>query len=345
MPAVCSRRRARGQAIQFMRTEISDSIVFQATLPVKPPLWPAAGMTRAATQGATCASNPAIKKSPCRISSRFTALDSTVEPAYTDISELLTNKLAEIMELTNKACLITGGTSGIGAATAIELARRGANIAITGLEVDPTACAVKASIESAGARCHLTALDISVPATAASWVERAAHALGGVDVLIHCAGTLVPGGLLEVSEVGWYSAFDLHVHAVFHLCRAAVPRMRTRGEGAIILISSAAGARGCLGAVAYGVAKGAIPQFVRLLAREVADDNIRVNCVSPGIIRTPFQNYLTPEQVRNNIENRIPLHREGRPEDVAQAIVALVMNDFITGENLGVDGGMTMRIA
>ncbi len=249
------------------------------------------------------------------------------------------------MELAEKACLITGGTSGIGAATAIELARRGANVAIAGLQVDSTACTVKATIESFGRKCQLTALDVCSPGAATAWVEQAARALGGVDVLVHSAGAAVSGGLLEISEQDWYFAFDLHVHAIFHLCRAAVPLMQTRGEGAIVLISSAAGVRGCLGATAYGVAKGAIPQFTRTLARELADDNIRVNCVSPGIIRTPFQDYLTVEQVRNNIENRIPLHREGTPEDVAQAIAALVTNDFITGENLAIDGGMTMRVA
>src|SRR5208283_1106507 len=105
-------------------------------------------------------------------------------------------------------------------------------------------------------------------------------------------------------------------------------------EGAIILISSAAGLRGCLGALAYGVVKGAVPQFARGLARELADDNIRVNCVSPGLIRTPFQDSLTPEQVQNNVQNRIPLHREGKPEDVAAVIVELVENEFITGENV-----------
>jgi len=249
------------------------------------------------------------------------------------------------MELAGKVCLVTGGTSGIGAATAVELARRGATVAISGLQVDAAACAVKASVEAAGGKCHLAALDVRAPEAATGWVHDAARALGGVDVLIHCAGAPAMGGLLEVSEEAWYSAFDLHVHAVFHLCRAAVPLMRKRREGAIVLISSAAGVRGCLGAIAYGVAKGAIPQFTRALAREFADDNIRVNCVSPGIIRTPFQDHLSTEQVRNNIENRIPLHREGRPEDVSQAIVALVTNDFITGENLAIDGGMTMRIA
>jgi NAD(P)-dependent dehydrogenase (short-subunit alcohol dehydrogenase family) len=120
--------------------------------------------------------------------------------------------------------------------------------------------------------------------------------------------------------------------------------MAEQGGGAIILIGSAGGLRGCLNALAYGVAKGALPQFARNLARELADKNIRVNCISPGIIRTPFQDFLTPEQTANNIQNRIPLHREGKPEDVADLITTIIQNEFITGENFVIDGGMTMRI-
>jgi NAD(P)-dependent dehydrogenase (short-subunit alcohol dehydrogenase family) len=120
--------------------------------------------------------------------------------------------------------------------------------------------------------------------------------------------------------------------------------MKQSGSGAIILISSAAGLRGVKNALAYAVVKGAIPQFSRALAFELSDDNISVNCVSPGVIRTRFQDFLTPQQAENNIKNRIPLHREGTPFDVASAITALIGNNFITGENIVIDGGMTMRI-
>jgi NAD(P)-dependent dehydrogenase (short-subunit alcohol dehydrogenase family) len=170
-------------------------------------------------------------------------------------------------------------------------------------------------------------------------------AFGGVDVLVHCAGVAVLGGLLETSPEAWYRAFDLHVHGLFHLTREVVPHMKRKQEGTIIMVSSGAGLRGCPNAIAYAVAKGALPQFARALARELAADNIRVNCVAPGIIRTHFQDHLTPEQVRNNVENRIPLHREGCPGDVAQVIKLLVTNDFITGETITVDGGMAMRMA
>jgi NAD(P)-dependent dehydrogenase (short-subunit alcohol dehydrogenase family) len=249
------------------------------------------------------------------------------------------------MKLDGKVSLITGGTKGIGAATALKLARLGSEVALVARHIDSEANAVKEKIEALGRHCLLTAADVSVPDQVIACVHQTVTRLGRADVVVHAAGEGAAGSLLDVSPETWYKAFDVHVHAVFHLCRAVVPFMKEKGEGAIVLISSAAGLRGCLGAIAYGVVKGALQQFARSLARELADDNIRVNCVSPGIIRTRFQDYLTPNQVKNNIENRIPLHREGQPGDVAEVIAMLVTNEFITGENVTIDGGMTMRIA
>jgi NAD(P)-dependent dehydrogenase (short-subunit alcohol dehydrogenase family) len=250
------------------------------------------------------------------------------------------------MKLEGKVCLITGGSSGIGAATAREFAFRGADIAVCGLPADELlAQAVKRDVEALNRRAITMAVNLTEPVEAVRCVQQTVASLGRLDVLVHCAGGPAPGGLLDVDAGTWYGAFDIHVHAVYHLARAAVPCMAENGGGAVLLISSAAGARGCAGAIAYGVAKGAIPQFARALARELADCNIRVNCVSPGIIRTRFQDYLTDEQVENNTRNRIPLHREGRPEEVAAAVAALAENEFITGAELPVDGGMTMRMA
>jgi NAD(P)-dependent dehydrogenase (short-subunit alcohol dehydrogenase family) len=248
------------------------------------------------------------------------------------------------MDLRNKVCLITGGSGGIGAATALALARQGADIAVLGRRADARLEALQTQVQAAGRRFHSALGDAGDATACLRFVEGAAAALGRADVLVHCAGAAAPGGLFEVSSEEWYRAFDVHVHAIFHLCRAVVPEMRRAGAGAIVLISSAAGLRGCAGALAYGVVKGAIPQFARALARELAGDHIRVNAVAPGVIRTPFQDFLTPAQVRNNIENRIPLRREGTPDDVADAIAMLIANEFITGETLTIDGGMTMRV-
>lgn len=246
------------------------------------------------------------------------------------------------MEIKNKVALVTGGTHGIGAQTALQLAGEGAKLSIVARNAEATA--IEKKIKEMGGECITIAADLSKMDECTRVVKETIAALGGIDILVHSAGSAAPGSLLNVANEAWYNAFDIHIHAAFHLCRATVPSMKKKGGGSVIFISSAAGVRGVKNALAYAVVKGALPQFARALAFELGDDNIRVNCVSPGVIRTRFQDYLTPEQVKNNIDNRIPLHREGKPEDVADVIGMLIKNDFITGENVVIDGGMTMRI-
>lgn len=249
------------------------------------------------------------------------------------------------MQLTGKICLITGGTKGIGAATAIALAEGGADVAINGRCDDAEAQQTKAAVEKLGKRCVVVVGDCAKPADCTQMVESTVAQLGALDVLVHSAGGLVAGGLFEVTPEQWTAGFDVHVHAIYHLCRAAVPHIRKRGEGAIVLISSTAGKLAIPSNIAYQVVKGAIPHFTRGLARELAKDNIRVNCVAPGVIRTRFHDSMTPEQKKLNLEQRIPLRREGTTAQVGEAIRLLVTNDYITGDTLTVDGGLTMRIA
>jgi len=246
--------------------------------------------------------------------------------------------------LNGKVCLITGGSRGIGAATALRVAAAGADVCINARHDDSAAHEIRCTIEKLGRRSHLVLADLRDPAAANLCVEETSRVLGNPDILVHSAGGPAPGNILEVTPENWYAAFDVHLHAAFHLCRAALPAMQEKKQGAILLISSAAGLRGCPNSVAYSVVKGALPQFARSLARDFAASNIRVNCVAPGVIRTRFQEHLTEEQVRNNVENRIPLRREGTAGEVAEMILALIRNDFITGETVTIDGGMTMRI-
>ncbi len=246
------------------------------------------------------------------------------------------------MDLKNKVAMITGGTHGIGAATAKVLARQGVKISLVARNIDDVT--IKKEIESSGQECCIISADLSKEENCKKAVEQTIETFGSVDILVHSAGGAAPGSLLNGARNVWYQAFDIHIHAAFHLSSAVVPYMQKKKEGVIILISSAAGLRGVKNSLAYSVVKGAIPQFARSMAFELSDENIRVNCISPGIVCTRFQDYLTPYQIKNNIENRIPLHREGKPSDVAEAITMLVSNDFITGENIVIDGGMTMRI-
>lgn len=249
------------------------------------------------------------------------------------------------MDLKGKTALVTGGTHGIGAAAAVQLAERGADVALVARHHDDGARATLAEIARLGRRGEMIVADCGRPDEATRAVEETARRLGGPDVVVHSAGGIAVGGLLEVSPEAWQAAFDVHVHAVFYLCRAAVPLMKPRGAGAIVLVSSTAGIRALAANLPYQVVKGTLPQFARALARELAADNIRVNCVAPGVIRTRFHAEMPEEVRRNNLQNRIPLRREGTPEQVASLILELVTNDFITGETMVIDGGLTMRIA
>jgi NAD(P)-dependent dehydrogenase (short-subunit alcohol dehydrogenase family) len=240
--------------------------------------------------------------------------------------------------------LITGGTRGIGAAVALDLAAGGADVVINGRTDDGAARDTVRQIEALGRKCGLVVADLAEGAQADRCVDEAVEQLGGLDVLVHCAGGPSGGRIDDVTPEQWERTFAVHVHAAYRLCRRALPIMRRGNAGAIVLVSSAAGIRGCPGIVVYGTVKGAILQFTRMLARDEADHNIRVNCVAPGIIRTRFHDAMTPEQQAHNLKNRIPLHREGTAADVAQVVRLLVTNDFMTGETVVVDGGMTMQV-
>lgn len=245
------------------------------------------------------------------------------------------------MRFEHKIALVTGGTKGIGGETAVALAEAGADVAVVARHASD---AVPQRIKALGRRCIVIEGDVGQPAAAVAAVQRTVMELGGIDIVVHAAGGLIPGALMEVTDAAWMDAFNVHVHAAFHLARSAVPAMKTRGEGAIVLISSVAGLRGLKTAIAYQVVKGALPQMTRALAYELAASNVRVNCVAPGIIRTDFHAGMSEAVKQNNLENRIPLKREGTPQQVAALIRDLIANDYITGETVTIDGGLTMRI-
>jgi 3-oxoacyl-[acyl-carrier protein] reductase len=249
------------------------------------------------------------------------------------------------MDLKGKAALVTGGTMGLGAAIAVELARRGADVAIAARNLDQPAEVTKALIEVTGRRCLMVQADFTRPEDCARTVEQTAATFGRLDVLVHNAGGPSPGKIDDVTPEQWRQTMDLHINANYYLVRAALPHLRKHKEGCVITVSSTAGILGVPGAIAYATAKGAIPQFTRSLARDLADDNIRVNCVAPGVIRTRFHDDMTPERKELNLKHRIPLHREGTPEQVAEVVALLVTNDYMTGETVVIDGGLTSRIA
>ena len=248
------------------------------------------------------------------------------------------------MNLTGKRALITGGTKGIGAAIAIDLARQGCDVAINGRHDDASAAEVQKEVAATGRKCISIIADVARPTDVDRIVDEARAGLNGLDILVHSAGGPSLGKIDDCSPEQWKETFDVHVHAAYFLCRRALPVLRKAGEGAVVFIASVAGIRGVPTHIAYGTVKGAMLQFTRCLARDEADNNIRVNCVAPGIIRTRFHDSMTAEAKAHNLAVRIPLHREGTTEQVAEAVRALVTNDFITGELLVVDGGSSMQV-
>ena len=197
------------------------------------------------------------------------------------------------MQLTGKTALITGGTLGIGAAIVLDLARRGADVSIVARNLGAPADALAKQVQSLGRRALLLSGDMARPEDCAVVVEKTASHFGRLDVLVHNAGGPSPGKIEDVSPEQWRNTMDLHVNANYYLARAALPHLKKHGEGCIITVSSTAGIRGVPGAIAYATAKGALPQFTRSLARDLADHNIRVNCVAPGVIRTRFHDDMT----------------------------------------------------
>jgi 3-oxoacyl-[acyl-carrier protein] reductase len=246
-----------------------------------------------------------------------------------------------MLDIVEKSALITGGTRGIGLGIARAVLEQGGNVIINGRENTAEA---EALAERYGAdRVAVELADVSVPEQAVRLVDKAAARYGRIDILVHSAGGPAPGTILDLTTEQWMNAFSIHVHAVFHLFRRAHPFLAREG-GAVLLVSSVAGLRGCPGTVAYQTVKGALLPMARALAFDHAKENIRVNVVTPGIIRTRFHAAMTDEAKAHNIGERIPLHREGTIEEVATAALELIRNEFITGELITIDGGMSMRI-
>ena len=241
----------------------------------------------------------------------------------------------------DKVALITGGTRGIGLALAGRLLDAGARVVLNGRS--PTAEADALLAENGDERVMLAYGDVAVPGVGGGLVANAAARWDRLDILVHSAGGAVPGKITDLTPEAWTHAFDVHVHPVFHLFRAAHPWL-ARSGGAVILVSSVAGLRGCPGTVAYQTVKGALLPLARALAFDHAAEGIRVNVVAPGIIRTRFHDAMTEAAKAHNLANRIPLRREGTVEDVASATMELIRNEFMTGEAVTIDGGMSMRI-
>jgi len=242
--------------------------------------------------------------------------------------------------------LVTGAGRGIGRATASAFAARAGRVAINYLNnAEAAGESAELARQAGAADVLLLQGDVADRDDVARMLGEINERWGRLDVVVNNAGYGCPGTLEEVSESDWDRVFAVHVTGAFHVCRASLPLLGKSESGVIVNISSIAGIRGVRGLFAYSCVKATLVQFTKSLAWELADRGIRVNAICPGIVRTDFHEKMTDEQREHNLANRIPLHREGEPAHIAQMILAVVDNDYITGQTVTVDGGLTMRIA
>ena len=240
-----------------------------------------------------------------------------------------------------KVALITGGASGIGRATAVRLAGEGAAVAIADIN-DQAAAEACHRVEDAGGRALCIHADVTVAAACEEMAGAAAERFGRLDVLVTSAGVGAGGSVVEITEDEWDRVVDLDLKAVYLSSKAAIPRMRQAGGGAIVHVASIGGLRGRWGAASFSAAKGGVVNLTRCMALHHAREHIRVNCVCPGVIETPLtRRWLSDPETRARQVAAHPMGRLGRPEEVAAAIAFLAGDDasFITGAILTVDGG------
>ncbi|MBR0758212.1 3-oxoacyl-ACP reductase FabG [Bradyrhizobium jicamae] len=233
--------------------------------------------------------------------------------------------------------LVTGGSRGIGAAIAKMLAEAGAAVAINYRERAGDAEALVKTITAAGGRATAIAADVSQTSEVARLVERANAALGPVDILVNNAGIAIVKGVDDLSEEDFDRTITVNLKSVFLCTQAVLPTMRTKKWGRIVNISSGA-ARGA-GSIGphYNASKAGIEGLTRGYAARLVKEGITVNAVAPSLIETDMMKGQT------DLVSRIPIGRFGTSEEVAQAIMLLVNNPYMTGQTIAMSGGMAFN--
>jgi 3-oxoacyl-[acyl-carrier protein] reductase len=244
-----------------------------------------------------------------------------------------------------KVALVTGGSRGIGRATVIEFARAGARIAINYLRDESGAREAAGEADRLGAETMTVQGDVRSLLEAASIVERCAERFGSLDILVCNAGLWQGSPVEEMPEELWESVIDTNLKGTWTIVRAAVPLMKGKGEGSIIIVSSTAGQRGEPFYSNYAASKGGQIAFTKALAVELAPENIRVNAVAPGWVDTEMTAQVMSDTLsREKIETEIPLGRVASATDIARPIVFLASDwaRHITGEVLSINGGSVL---
>lgn len=247
------------------------------------------------------------------------------------------------MDLANKVAIVTGGSRGIGKEIALELARNGANIAITYVSNDQKAKEVVDEILSLGVKAIAIKADVSKEEEVQDMIKKVEEEFNSVDILVNNAGITKDNLLIRMKEEEWDQVMNVNLKGTF-LCTKAVSRMMMKKRyGKIINITSVVGIIGNIGQGNYSASKAGVIGFTKSMARELASRGIRVNAVAPGFIETDMTDVLK-EDIKDAMLKSIPLGIFGKPKDIADAVVFLASSksDYITGQVINVNGGMNM---
>ena len=258
------------------------------------------------------------------------------------------------MELTGQVAIVTGAGRGIGRATALELARMGADLVVAELDragAERTAAEVK----GLGRRVSVVPTDVTRRTDLAAMTERTRAEFGRIDILVNNAGIYRAAAPLDVTEAHWDAVMNVNAKAVFFACQAVLPLMIAQKRGSIVSVASMAGKIGNRNNLPYNASKAAVISITKSLALAHAKDGVRVNCVCPGFVETDMWTVvareqgalmgLAPEEFTRQRAAQVPLGRMERPDDVANVIgfLASSKSGYMTGQALSVDGGLVMH--
>jgi len=248
------------------------------------------------------------------------------------------------MNFKNQVAIITGGASGMGAATAREFAAAGGQSVIVDRN-EMLAAQVAAEIGTAPPLIG----DVSDTAFCKGVVEKVVGEYGRLDILINAAGIIVRADALGTSDEQWQHVMAVNVNGVFYMSRAAVPQMKKQGKGAIVNFGSIWGSVGAAGVVAYCTSKGAVHQMTRAMALDHVKDGIRINAVCPGEVNTPMlaserSEPVTPEFMQQ-VAATVPMGRLAEPVEIARVVLFIASDaaSYMTGAMINVDAGFTAR--
>lgn len=247
------------------------------------------------------------------------------------------------LTLENKVAVVTGGSRGIGRAIALEFASRGAAVVVNYNSSPDAAEDVVKQIVEAGGKAAAFKADVSDFKQAESLIKFAVDTFGDLNILVNNAGITRDQLIMMMPEADWDAVINTNLKSTFNCSKAAVKHMMRKRTGRIINIASVAGQMGNPGQTNYSASKGGQIAFTKALAREVAGRNITVNAIAPGFVDTEILKAMNPETLEAALK-MVPLARLGKPEEIAYTAAFLASDGaaYITGQTIGVDGGMAM---